>query len=141
MAAKTITQIIRLTLKETEMSDADADDTFVPLGTQMFESITEEDVTVASDTTGDTGVDTVIAYFAIAVYYSMKKESYMVSVQEGRMAAYVWWEQAAFRLMVTLGYGEYLAYDRMSGMYYVSGHQKVLNYMAVKDLTGGYGDV
>lgn len=142
MAARTITEIIRLTLKSDEMSDDDATGTFIPSAEGIFEAITRATITITNNTSGDVNVDIVLAYLAISVWYSMQKEGHMIMVEEDSIPAHVWWEQTAFRHMVAIGYAEYFTYSSGRGMYVVKERMpKTLDAMGVKDLSGGYGDV
>lgn len=137
MAALDILEIIRKTLAAGDMSDDDANDTYIPTGEAIFEAITKEDVTIAAQTTGTLAWDVAIAYLAIATYYTVVKELHMVGPEDDRIPAYVWWEQSAFRYMVSIGYSEYFDFDGNRGMYNVKGkNARAADMMAVKNMAG-----
>lgn len=137
MAALTITEIIRQTLKSGSVSDADLTSTYIPIGEGIFESITHEAVTIAADTSGTLIWDFAIAYLAITAYYSTMKEGHMVGAGEDAVPAHVWWEQTAYRYMVSIGYSEYFRYDNTRGMYNVKDKQpRAADLMAVKNMQG-----
>ena len=56
---------------------------------------------------------------------------------EDQVPAHVWWEQTAYRHIVSIGYSEYFSYDKARGMYLVATRTpKVSELMAVKIMTG-----
>lgn len=138
MAALDITGIIRITLPNTaDPTATEVSDTYIPTAEIVFEKITKENVTIASDTTGDLSWDFAIAYLAIALYYATKKEGHMVGSEEDRIPVYVWWEQTAYRYIVSIGYSEFFDFDNTRGMYNVKGkNAKAVDLMAVKKMTG-----
>jgi len=141
MAAMTITEIIRQTLDSDKVSAADLTDTYIPVAEAIFENITGESLTVATDTTGTLHKDMALAYFAICAYYTVKKEGHMVGSRDDQIPAHVWWEQTAFHYMCAVGYSEFFNYDNVRGLYIVKGKQpRVADIMAVKVMTGD-GDV
>lgn len=137
MAALTIMEIIRQTLSDTMVSDADLTSTYIPVAEGVFEAITHETLTVAAGTTGILVKDMALAYLAICGYYTTEKEGHLVGTGEDSVPVYVWWEQTAFRYMASIGYAEFLTYDKMRGMYIVKGKQpRVADMMAVKNMQG-----
>jgi hypothetical protein len=137
MASLTIKELVRQSLTEGTAPDTDVDDTYIAAAEIVFEKITFEDVTIASDTTGDTSWDLAIAYLTLSIYYAVMKEGYMTGSGDERVPAHVWWEQTAFRFIASIGYSEFLMYDKIRGMYYVKGKQpRVADLMAVKVMTG-----